>query len=242
MVKIKEFDVFLCYNSNDRREVEKIAKQLKTRGINSWDKSEVPSGSLWQQELEREIENIKAVAIFIGNNHLGPWDNNEIQPFLRQFVRRGCPVIPVLLANAPEKPKLPLFLEENRWVDFRDSQSNPLEMLIWGIKGIRPLKLTLEDSEPQEFDVFLSHNSRDKDSVRIIANKLKKEGIVTWLDESQFVGGDEWQAKLYKVLDETNLAFFFIGKNAIGRWQYEEVDYLYNRYVSSGTFLKTRQS
>ncbi|NEP81042.1 MAG: hypothetical protein F6K17_07200 [Okeania sp. SIO3C4] len=60
------------------------------------------------------------------------------------------------------------------------------------------------------------------------------ERLYTLLDESEFVGGDEWQAKLYKTLDGTNLAFFFIGKNGIGKWQHQEVDYLYNSYVSSG--------
>ena len=63
----------------------------------------------------------------------------EIRAFLQQFVKGGCPVIPVLLTNGPKKPKLPLFLEGNTWVDFRDSQSNPMDKLVWGITGKKPI-------------------------------------------------------------------------------------------------------
>ena len=89
-------------------------------------------------------------------------------------------------------------------------------------------------AEPQEFHVFLSHNSRDKDSIRIIAEQLEQEGFMTWLDETQFKGGDEWQKELYEVLDKTDIAFFFIGINGVGPWQNEEIDYLHRLYISSG--------
>ncbi|NES89679.1 MULTISPECIES: GUN4 domain-containing protein [Okeania] len=88
-------------------------------------------------------------------------------------------------------------------------------------------------AETEKFDVFLSHNSRDKDSIRIIAHQLEQGGFITWFDEDQFKGGIVWQKKLYKALDKTNLAFFFIGTNGVGPWQEEEIDYLHNRYISS---------
>lgn len=135
---IKTFDVFLAHNSQDKPQVETIAYKLKQRGLKPWfDKWELRPGLPWQKALEEQIENINAAAVFIGPNGIGPWENIEVNAFLRQFVKRGCPVIPVLLPDCEREPKLPLFLEEMMWVDFRKEDPDPLEQLHWGITGKR---------------------------------------------------------------------------------------------------------
>ncbi|MDJ0618923.1 MAG: toll/interleukin-1 receptor domain-containing protein [Calothrix sp. MO_192.B10] len=54
---MSEFDVFLCHNSQDKPEVEKIAKELQKQGITPWlDKWELRPGFPWQRELETQIE------------------------------------------------------------------------------------------------------------------------------------------------------------------------------------------
>ena len=88
-------------------------------------------------------------------------------------------------------------------------------------------------TEQKEFDVFLSHNSSDKESIRVIAKKLEQAGIRTWLDEGQFKGGDYWLGKLYEILDKTDTVFFFLGINGVGPWQDGEIGYLHQRYISS---------
>lgn len=57
----------------------------------------------------------------------------------REFINRDCPVIPVLLKDAPARPHLPLFLQNMTWVDFRKPESEPLNRLIWGITGEKPI-------------------------------------------------------------------------------------------------------
>ncbi|MFO0143490.1 MAG: toll/interleukin-1 receptor domain-containing protein, partial [Aphanizomenon sp.] len=107
-----KFDVFLCHNSQDKTAVIEIAQQLKLTQIKPWlDDWELQPGLPWQPELEKQIPNIKSAAVFIGQSGIGPWQEEEINSFLREFHRRKCPVIPILLPNAPQKPKLPLFLE-----------------------------------------------------------------------------------------------------------------------------------
>ncbi len=59
----------------------------------------------------------------------------ELEAFLREFTRRGCPVIPVILAGAPGTPQLPIFLQGMTWVDFRKQDPDPVTRLIWGITG-----------------------------------------------------------------------------------------------------------
>ncbi|MGB3655784.1 MAG: GUN4 domain-containing protein [Rivularia sp. (in: cyanobacteria)] len=134
-----QFDVFLCHNSKDKLEVKQIAEQLKQQGLKPWlDEWEFRPGSIWQEELERQIENNKSVAVFVGSSGLGPWQEQEIYAFLRECVRRKCPVIPVLLPTAPQQPQLPIFLSGYMWVDFRQPQPEPMGQLIWGITGIKP--------------------------------------------------------------------------------------------------------
>ncbi|MEH2335161.1 GUN4 domain-containing protein [Nostoc sp.] len=133
---MEKFDVFLCHNSKDKPAVILVAEQLKQRGISPWlDIWHLRPGLSWQNSLEEQIDQIRAAAIFVGNSGFGPWQDQEINAFLREFVYRKCPVIPVLLQDAPQEPKLPVFLRGLVWVDFSLQYPEPMEQLIWGITG-----------------------------------------------------------------------------------------------------------
>ena len=134
-----QFDVFLCHNSKDKPEVIEIAHELTRQGIKPWlDKWALRPGLGWQVLLEEQIENIKSAVVFVGSSGLGPWQSQEMRAFLNEFVERKCPVIPVLLGNTPQQPKLPIFLRGNTWVDFRTDTDEAMEQLIWGITGKPP--------------------------------------------------------------------------------------------------------
>jgi DNA-directed RNA polymerase subunit RPC12/RpoP len=134
----RDFDVFLCYNNQDKTAVMEIGGQLKERGILPWlDVWELRPGLPWQMELEDQIERIKCAAVFVGAEGLGPWQQQELMAFLRQFVNTGRPVIPVMLGKFSQAPKLPVFLETMTWVDFTQTQPDPLEHLMYGITGER---------------------------------------------------------------------------------------------------------
>jgi hypothetical protein len=133
-----EFDVFLCHKGSDKPLVRRIGERLLERGILPWlDEWELRPGLPWIQLLERQIGRIRTAAVFVGPDGLGPWQRQEIDALLREFVERQAPVIPVLLENAPREPELPLFLRGLTWVDFRTADQEPLERLIWGITGTR---------------------------------------------------------------------------------------------------------
>ena len=139
MTSQNQFDVFLCHNSKDKPEVKQIGEQLKQQGLQPWlDEWEFRPGFPWQRELESQIGHIKSAAVFVGSSGLGPWQEHELDAFLREFVKRQCPVIPVLLPTAPQQPILPIFLSSYMWVDFRQREPEPMGQLIWGITGIKP--------------------------------------------------------------------------------------------------------
>jgi GTPase SAR1 family protein len=134
----KDYDVFLCHHSNDKPAVKEIGQKLLQQAILPWlDEWELRPGTPWQRALEEQIEKVKAVAVFVGETGLGPWQDLEQSAFLQQFVQRGCPVIPVMLTSCEQFPKLPVFLRGMGWVDFRKKEPNPLEQLLWGITGKR---------------------------------------------------------------------------------------------------------
>jgi WD40 repeat protein len=134
-----DFDVFLSYRSADRVGVTKIGEALKARGILPWlDIWELRPGQPWQEALERQIANIKAVAVFLGNEPLARWQREEVRTFVSEFVDRNCAVIPVILPDAKSNPEVPLFLRGFHAIDFRTAEPDPVEQLIWGITGERP--------------------------------------------------------------------------------------------------------
>jgi hypothetical protein len=130
------YDVFMCHNSEDKQQIKRIALRLRSRSILPWlDEWELRPGLPWQQALEEHISNIKSAAVFVGNSGIGPWQNMELYAFIRQFVQRQCPVIPVLLQTCMCKPILPIFLDGMTWVNFKIRNPNPYDQLIWGITG-----------------------------------------------------------------------------------------------------------
>lgn len=133
------FDVFMCHNSNEKDTVREMNDRLKDCGIKTWfDEEQLPPGRPWQELLEQQIEQIKTAVVFVGQTGMGPWQNTEVRAFLSEFLNRGCPVIPVILPNCTQVPKLPLFLRQMTWVDFRKSTPDPFNHLLWGITGKKP--------------------------------------------------------------------------------------------------------
>ena len=125
------FDVFLCYNEQDRPAVKQIGDQLKQYGVLPWlDEWELPPGLPREPLLEQQIKQTKAAAVFVGQNGFAPWQRMEMDALLREFADRGCPVIPVLLPDASAKPELPPFLKLMTWVDFHLQEPDPLQQLL----------------------------------------------------------------------------------------------------------------
>ena len=137
-IETNDFDVFLCHNNKDKPEVKRIGERLREIGIYPWlDEWELQPGIPWQRSLEQQITQIKSVAVFVGKDGIGPWQQEELEAILIEFVNRSCPVIPVLLPDVSKEPQLPVFLKTRTWVDFRNWDPDPLKQLIWGITGER---------------------------------------------------------------------------------------------------------
>jgi hypothetical protein len=74
--------------------------------------------------LEAGIRSSESVAVLIGSDGRGPWEDEEMQAALNLAVRDKRPLIPVLLPGCLTKPELPLFLANRTWVDLRGGSWN----------------------------------------------------------------------------------------------------------------------
>ena len=73
------------------------------------------------------------------------------------------------------------------------------------------------------FDVFLSHNSKDKPEVRRIAEALRdRRGLKVWLDEWELPPGVPWQDELESIIRTVRSAAVLVGKDGLGPWEEPE--------------------
>jgi WD40 repeat protein len=88
--------------------------------------------------------------------------------------------------------------------------------------------------ETGDYDVFLCHNSRDREQIKAIGERLKERGILPWLDVWEIPPGARWQKELQKQLRSIRSAAVFIGRRGAGPWQELEVESLLEQLARRG--------
>lgn len=78
------------------------------------------------------------------------------------------------------------------------------------------------------FDVFLSHNSKDKPTVRQLTQALQARGLQVWLDQEQLVPGLSWQESLEEIIQTTRTAAVLVG---LGPWEIPEMRACLSQFV-----------
>jgi hypothetical protein len=122
-----EFHVFLCHNTKDKPVVRQLANKLLEHGILAWvDDEGVLAGERFSKKLENTIDRAGALAVLIGPQGLGQWQEMEYHAALQRSLEdrdeNGRPrlrLIPVLLPGVAPKPELPLFLRGLHYIDLR---------------------------------------------------------------------------------------------------------------------------
>ena len=115
-----QFDVFLAHNSQDKAIVRNIANELRQRGIEPWlDDEQIPPGQPILDFIEKAIQNVKSIAVFIGSKKLGMWQKRELISFIG--VAENIPIIPVLLPGVDDIPNDLPFLKDRMSISFTQS-------------------------------------------------------------------------------------------------------------------------
>jgi hypothetical protein len=75
----------------------------------------------------------------------------------------------------------------------------------------------------ESFDVFLSHNGKDKPAVRQLAEALRQHDLKVWLDEWELVPGCPWLKALEEIIRTTRSAAVLVGRDGLGPWEIPEM-------------------
>jgi small GTP-binding protein len=93
--------------------------------------------------------------------------------------------------------------------------------------------LVIKAKEAQgKFDVFLSHNSKDKAAVEKIARRLLSVGIRPWLDKWNLAPGDTVSDALEQAIKTIPCAALCFGPADIGRWHIMEIRAYVEKWAS----------
>jgi hypothetical protein len=70
-----------------------------------------------------------------------------------------------------------------------------------------------------EYDVFLSHSSKNKPAVRDLAERLKRDGLRVWFDEWEIHPGDLISIKIERGLEQSRtLILCMSGESFASEW------------------------
>ena len=67
-----------------------------------------------------------------------------------------------------------------------------------------------------KYDVFLSHSAKDKPVVRELANRLKKDKLRVWFDESDSLSPRERAGVMEEALENSRVLVLCMSANAFG--------------------------
>ena len=123
----RSYDVFFSYNSQDHTAVQAIARAMQERELTVYlDRWYLVPGRPWYEGLEQALGACRAVAVFLGPQGMGRWQQPEAYLSLdRQTRAADFAVVPVLLPGAD--PALG-FLSLNTWVDLRHGLDDPVSI------------------------------------------------------------------------------------------------------------------
>src|SRR5918996_3039427 len=86
------------------------------------------------------------------------------------------------------------------------------------------------------YDIFLSHNGRDKPAVERVAEELTRKGLRPWFDGWHLIPGERWQEGLAEGLRASAACAVFLGPNDLGSWELQELDEARNRAAQDRSF------
>src|SRR5262245_45798709 len=78
-------------------------------------------------------------------------------------------------------------------------------------------------------DLFLSYNSRDRESVVRLQELLHERAVETFFDRNDLTPGIPWQDELEQAIGQVRAVAVFIGSEGIGTWQRPEKELALDR-------------
>ncbi len=128
-------DLFLSYSRLDRDLAERLAGDLKARGITVWwDFWEMNVGDSLPRKIEEAISRSAWFGIILSPDAVAsPWVRAELDLALTREIEGGLTILPILYRPG----ELPLSLRGKVWADFTSSYAEGLESLLRRLRAQR---------------------------------------------------------------------------------------------------------
>jgi hypothetical protein len=170
-------DVFLSHSSRDKTFVRQLAEDLRFLEVDSWlDVWELQVGDSLYDTLSAAIERSRFVGVVLGDNYGdSTWSRDELKQALSRERRVGAGIVLPLLCGSL---RLPAFLEDRVYLDFRGEQYFPglcrLAGLVHNVTR-QSLEESLDDIRPKTI----------QDCIRV----LRYCGVEPWV----VIGADDFE-------------------------------------------------
>ncbi len=126
-----KYKIFLCHSHHDRKFVDKLAEDLRKSKIPIWlDKWNIRIADSIADEVQKGIEKSEYLGIVISNNSLdSAWVKKELTSALvTELEEKKIVILPILIDDVWDK--VPPFLKEKRYANFKTSYENGLKELL----------------------------------------------------------------------------------------------------------------
>ena len=232
--------------------------------ITLWDEDQIIGGTDRREAINRHFQSASLVLVLVSADFMASESYTLAKQALTKHTPPTGYVVPILLHEVdweysdfgrltplPSNGK-PIGSWTNRpaaYVDvvkgirkiiaaYKQSQTqHPLSQSLSSIQNSQNKEIGMPDTAKDQqtsFDVFLCHNSKDKDEVKKVAQQLQAHNILPWLDEWELPPGQIWQPLVEEQIKTIPSAAVFVSKNDLGPWQKPEMYALLNQFVQRG--------
>jgi len=155
------------------------------------------------------------------------WDKTGIDPGMRAaFICESC--------RSMHKE----FISKNVTVfSFFTAVLDSISVAARNGKSIFQTMPRFQNFKSELFDIFLCHNTEDKEEVRKLNDLLKGSGLKTWFDEEQIEPGDIWQEKLEEAIGNVRACAIIVGDSGFGPWQAKELRAFISEFDNQDSLL-----
>lgn len=116
--------LFVSYSHKDIAFASKLSMGLRAKGIKVWrDEEDIPSGSLWDQEIEKALKNATHVLLIASSNSV---NSRIVIDELSFALDKNKIVIPCVI----EAVELPMRIRRSQWIDFTKDYEMAFNQLV----------------------------------------------------------------------------------------------------------------
>jgi nucleotide-binding universal stress UspA family protein len=193
----------------------------------------IPTGSDVRATIDQHVARANIMVMLVSDNYLATNSNvsdREIKPALEaasagELTIVSIPVRTSSYGDSQLKHIMPALDPTRALTEMTEEEQQA------ALEGVYHQILRILSLDPRDFDVFLSHNSKDKPAVRELAQSLRARGLKVWLDEWELPPGRPWQEEIEGIIKSTASAAVLVGRDGIGPWEEPEMRGCLDEYV-----------